>query len=316
MLTSSTHSKEIGVADLALAMASSLCRNVHDRKAILKGDRTPVTIADYGSQAVICRILQEHFPGDPVMAEEDSSLLQTSLSPELQQELVKQINLIHPCTTLESAMEWIDRGNTKTYSDRFWTLDPVDGTKGFLRGDHYAIALALIEDGEVVVSGVSCPKMDPDNCMAAKGCGAELNHRPLQASALRTFSSMRVCQGVESSHSAHGDAQRVADHLGIGSLRIKIDSQAKYTVVARGDAEIYLRLPTRKDYVERIWDHAAGALLVTEAGGKVTDCRGNELDFSCGQGLENNYGIVATNGRVHDEIIDALKALNIGQSRD
>ena len=118
----------------------------------------------------------------------------------------------------------------------------------------------------------------------------------------RSLLSGRHCQGVESSHSAHGDAQRVADHLGIGSRRIKIDSQAKYTVVARGDAEIYLRLPTRKDYVERIWDHAAGALLVTEAGGKVTDCRGNELDFSCGQGLENNYGIVATNGRDPKEV--------------
>ena len=98
----------------------------------------------------------------------------------------------------------------------------------------------------------------------------------------------RICESVESSHSAHKDVQRAVEHLGIAAERKRLDSQAKYAVLARGDAEIYMRLPTRKDYVERIWDHAAGALLLTEAGGKVTDCAGKELDFSHGKGLENN----------------------------
>ena len=59
--------------------------------------------------------------------------------------------------------------------------------------------------------------------------------------------------------------------LGINAPPVRIDSQAKYALVARGEADIYLRLPTRADYREKIWDHAAGALIVAEAGGVVTD---------------------------------------------
>ena len=79
----------------------------------------------------------------------------------------------------------------------------------------------------------------------------------------------RFCESVESGHSAQGDAAAVAARLGITTPPLRMDSQAKYAVVARGEADIYLRLPTRADYREKIWDHAAGALIVTEAGGIV-----------------------------------------------
>ena len=78
-------------------------------------------------------------------------------------------------------------------------------------------------------------------------------------------------------------------------------------MLARGEASIYLRLPTRKDYEEKIWDHAAGYMVVKEAGGKVTDCMGQELDFSLGRTLKNNTGIVGTNGKIHEEVIKAVK---------
>jgi len=87
---------------------------------------------------------------------------------------------------------------------------------------------------------------------------------------------------------------------------LRVDSQAKYAMVARGDAEIYLRLP-RGDYVENIWDHAAGKILVEEAGGTVTDLTGRPLDFSHGPKLSENRGIVATNGRFHDQVIAAIQ---------
>src|SRR5690606_1688037 len=82
----------------------------------------------------------------------------------------------------------------------------------------------------------------------------------------------------------------------------RLDSQAKYAVVAAGEAEIYLRLTRHTGYVENIWDHAAGALVVEEAGGKLTDLNGERLDFSRGPRLEKNVGIVASNGRFHDRI--------------
>lgn len=85
--------------------------------------------------------------------------------------------------------------------------------------------------------------------------------------------------------------------------------QCKYAAVARGDACIYLRLPTRVGYEEKIWDHATGSLLVAEAGGAVTDTTGRPLDFSLGRTLKDNVGVVASNGTFHTEVIDQVVAV-------
>jgi 3'(2'), 5'-bisphosphate nucleotidase len=119
---------------------------------------------------------------------------------------------------------------------------------------------------------------------------------------------------VESGHSAHGDAAAVADRLGIAAAPLRMDSQAKYAVVARGEADIYLRLPTRADYVEKIWDHAAGAAIVAEAGGTVTDIHGRPLEFHHGRELIGNRGVIVTNGRLHDRVLDAIRELGIAPS--
>lgn len=87
-----------------------------------------------------------------------------------------------------------------------------------------------------------------------------------------------------------------------------MDSQAKYAVVARGEAEIYLRLPTKPGYVEKIWDHAGGVLVVQEAGGTVTDIHGQPLDFTCGRGLEKNQGVIVTSGPFQQAVLQGLKA--------
>jgi 3'(2'), 5'-bisphosphate nucleotidase len=85
-----------------------------------------------------------------------------------------------------------------------------------------------------------------------------------------------------------------------------MDSQCKYAAVAQGDASVYLRLPTSSDYTEKIWDHAAGCLVVTEAGGCVSDVAGRPLDFSRGRTLSANRGVVATNGRLQSAVLDAV----------
>jgi 3'(2'), 5'-bisphosphate nucleotidase len=90
---------------------------------------------------------------------------------------------------------------------------------------------------------------------------------------------------------------------------VRVDSQVKYGVLAKGDAEVYLRMPNpaKPDYREKIWDHAAGVIIVEEAGGKVTDINGKNLDFSAGAKLINNRGVIVTNNRVHDIIINQIK---------
>ncbi len=308
-----TYTNEVSVVRAALDAAAELCKNVQDRVAVAKGDRSPVTVADYGSQALVCRAVREAFPDDPIIAEEDSTLLRMPEQSELREMLIKHLANVHPDSSLTDAMRWIDYGSAEGFSDRFWTLDPIDGTKGFLRKGHFAVALALIVDGEVAVGGLSCPKLDGGTLVAVRGHGAAQGNGSINVSTIDSLSDARFCESMESGHSAHGDAQRVADHLGITTESRRLDSQAKYAVVARGEAEIYMRLPTRKGYVERIWDHAAGSLILSEAGGSVTDCRGRQLDFTCGKGLARNRGIIATNGHLHDQVINALKALEIGQ---
>ncbi len=82
-------------------------------------------------------------------------------------------------------------------------------------------------------------------------------------------------------------------------------------MLAAGGGEVLLRLlsPKRPDYKEKIWDQAAGSIVVEEAGGRVTDLDGNALDFTRGKSLERNRGICATNGLLHDRVLTALADL-------
>ena len=116
------------------------------------------------------------------------------------------------------------------------------------------------------------------------------------------------CESVEAGHSSHGQQGAIAKALGITKDSTRMDSQAKYGSIARGDGDIYLRLPVSATYQEKIWDHAAGSLIVEEAGGIVTDSAGNKLDFSVGRTLKNNKGVVAAAKGVHGKVIEAVKA--------
>jgi 3'(2'), 5'-bisphosphate nucleotidase len=93
-----------------------------------------------------------------------------------------------------------------------------------------------------------------------------------------------------------------------------MDSQAKYGAVARGEANLYLRLPWAElpDYRENIWDHAAGAIVVEEAGGRVTDIHGRPLDF-VGTKLTSNRGIVASNRTLHEAVLRALREQDLAK---
>lgn len=300
--------RELQVALEAVRQAAQLCRNAQPRAAALqKDDRSPVTVADFGSQALIGRALGLAFPRDPLIAEEASDAL-----GGLSAQVLEHVRRLEPRATPDDIRRWIDSGRDAKPAARFWTLDPVDGTKGFLAGRQYAIALALVVAGRLEVAVLACPNL-PAIFSAVRGLGAfaHQDDRPvrIRVSDVSDPATARWCESVEPDHSSHEDSQRTARRLGITLPPIRIDSQAKYGLVARGDAEIYLRFPTREDYRENIWDHAAGTLVVTEAGGHVTDHAGRALDFSRGSRLEANRGIVVTNGRLHDRVLDAVSRL-------
>lgn len=322
-----TYAAEREVAIRAVRQAVALCRAVRDEiqpEAVAKADLSPVTVADLGSQALICRALAQAFPDDAVIAEEDSSQLRRPENAAMLGSVLRYVRAIRPEADAASLRGWIDRGGAREYAERFWTLDPIDGTKGFLRGGQYAIALALVVEGTIEVAALACPNLPlepgaigPPGAILVAGRGRGASARPIdgdepersvRVSLLSDPAAARFCESVEAGHSAHDEAAAVAARLGISGPPARLDSQAKYAVVARGEAEIYLRLPTRPDYRERIWDHAAGALIVEEAGGVVTDVSGRRLEFTHGRDLAANRGVIVTNGRLHDRVLAALEA--------
>jgi 3'(2'), 5'-bisphosphate nucleotidase len=115
------------------------------------------------------------------------------------------------------------------------------------------------------------------------------------------------CESFEAGHSSHQDHADIAKRLQIVKPSVRMDSQAKYGSIARGAGDIYLRLPVSKTYQEKVWDHAAGDLIVREAGGIVTDTRGDRLDFSIGRTLVRNSGVVAAPKNVHANVLEAVK---------
>ena len=113
---------------------------------------------------------------------------------------------------------------------------------------------------------------------------------------------------MEPAHSAHDWSSAIATRLGIETDPLRIDSQCKYFALASGLAEIYLRLPVSDTYVEKVWDHAAGKIIVEEAGGIVSDINGLPLDFSHGRHLSTNRGVIVSNKALHDRVLGAVQA--------
>lgn len=329
-----SYNQELEIAIVAVKKACSLCTAVQStlvsEETITKKDKSPVTVADFGVQAVICHELKNAFPNDPIVAEEDSADLQTKEGKVLTKKVYEYASEVLPELNEKDIHSIIDSGDYDGGPEgRFWTLDPIDGTKGFLRGQQYAIALALVENGEVVLGVLGCPNLNIDlgNPESKKGCifsaikgeGASVRFiseveeaAEIVVSDIDHPSHAPFCESVESAHSSHSDSEQIAEILGVTAEPIRIDSQCKYAVLAKGDASIYLRLPTRKDYTEKIWDHAAGYIIVKEAGGQVSDISGKDLDFSQGRTLLNNKGVVGTNGELHNLVISAVgEVLNL-----
>ncbi|MCJ1478416.1 hypothetical protein MMC13_007096 [Lambiella insularis] len=351
-----TYSKELRIASLAVQRATILTQKVFHEKVkgtVSKDDKSPVTIGDFGAQALIIQAIKYNFPKDEIVGEEEASTLREK--PELSKQvwdLVKEVRLGAgekdsevekelggSLKSSEQMLDAIDAGNSAGGpKGRFWALDPIDGTKGFLRGGQYAVCLALIVDGEVKVGVLGCPNLPVDDkaplsadvsdsgedkhqrgVLFAAVYGEGATSQPLGTEDLLPHHAVHMknppikeatfCESVESGHSSHGDQARIAEKLGISKPSVRMDSQSKYGSVARGAGDLYLRLPVSATYVEKIWDHAAGYLIVGEAGGVVTDAEGNKVDFGQGRTLAKNKGIVAAPKSLHAEVISAVKSV-------
>lgn len=325
-LPTETDKAKVQTAIDAVIKAMQLCEQVQvemvPTDAIQKIDRSPVTVADFGSQALICQAIGAAFPDDVIVAEESAQALKENVA--LLERVTGYVNGFCRDTphSTASVCEWIDLGSGEV-GPNFWTLDPIDGTKGFLRRDQYAIALAYIVNGTVQLGVLGCPNLPyrlndgsaEHGCLfvAIRGEGTWLYTKTgdfiEQVHVSET--THRFAESVESTHGDSDAHSRIANALGITESPVRMDSQAKYGIVSRGEASLYIRLPNPDypDYRECIWDHAAGLIVVEEAGGTVTDANGSPLNFLVGKRMHENRGIIATNGKLHQHVLKALTKL-------
>ncbi|KAK7362920.1 hypothetical protein VNO77_05045 [Canavalia gladiata] len=366
------YSKELDAAVRAVQIACSLCQKVHDTlisKSQSNNDNLLLlTIAGWSVKAIISWILFECLGGEniSILPEDDVQALSRTNTSELLEAVVKTVNeclaeaprfgVEEPKSALGTSevLESISRFNSiGGPCGRFWVLGPLDGSLGFECGDQYAVALSLIEDGDVVLGVLGCPnypmkkdlfsydyryhriisKLTPPTSETwNKGCviyakrGSSKawiqpllhfnkkfvwpNHaKQASVSSIDNLALATFCQPVEKANSSHSFTEELIHSVGLSNQALRTYNMMKYVEIACGDAEIFMKFG-RAGYKEKIWDHAAGAIIIQEAGGMVTDARGRPLDFSKGLYLENlDRCIVAcSEPTLHENIIHAVDA--------
>lgn len=312
----------------AVRQALTLCRKVQiksimslDKFSDDKQDSEPVTIADYGSQALIGRALSQHFPDDAVLSEEAGSQFLELTNDNQKAEIISFLtNILDVNVSQEDIVEWLDAGSDKT-SDRTWIIDPIDGTKGFINMRHYAVGIGIVEKGQAVGAIMGTPLYDDDpedeNYGAlfyienGKTYRQPLDEREAQVLHVSDRSeNIRVVQSFEKKHASKSRMANVREKAGLADAHVEnLDSMVKYAMVAAGDAEVYMRLPNLSSTrPHMVWDHAPGVALVLAAGGMATDVDGSPLDFSHGKTLPNK-GMLISNGKFHDKLVAATQKL-------
>ncbi|MEN3261481.1 3'(2'),5'-bisphosphate nucleotidase CysQ [Sodalis endosymbiont of Spalangia cameroni] len=203
-----------------------------------KQDDSPVTAADLAAHRVIAARLQALAPDIPLLSEEDPP-------------------------------DWSIRQHWR----RFWLVDPLDGTKEFLRRNgEFTVNIALIEDGKPVMGVVYAPVTDRLYAAADGKAWRIDEHGERQAIEVKEARPPLVV--VSRSHGNNAELQDYLAHLGEHQT-ITIGSSLKFCLVAEGTAQLYPRFgPTS------VWDTAAGHAVAMAAGAQVNDWQGRALDYT------------------------------------
>ena len=303
----------------ALRDAATLCRRVQEQYLVANtktaGDhKEPVTIADYASQAIVCRALMRHYPDDGVIAEESGEQFLALVADEQRENATRLLSETLGRRVSQAEMvEWLDFGVGRDCG-RQWVIDPIDGTKGFLARRHYAIACGLLIDGQPSEGMLAAPgygdgegalfyTRDGEAWRAPLGGGSG---ERIGVSTRREAKDLVAAQSFERHHASKSRMARARALAGFGDCRVvELDSMEKYALVACGDADFYMRLPRQgSEYAHKIWDHAAGVALVMAAGGMATGLDGGKLDFALGESMPN-AGMIISSGVHHEWLVEA-----------
>ncbi|KJV29675.1 3'(2'),5'-bisphosphate nucleotidase CysQ [Luteibacter yeojuensis] len=230
------------------AAGAILAIYAQDFEVIQKADASPVTAADLAAQKVIAQGLQAIAPGVPVISEE------------------------------ALAAPWAERRTWR----RYWLVDPLDGTREFVkRNGEFTVNIALIEDHRAVLGVVLAP-VTGDLYAAAQGHGAWREATPgAPREAIHTRRANGLLRVTGSRSHAGVRAATLLGRLGEHET-FALGSSLKFCVIARGDADVYLRLGATSE-----WDTAAAQCVLEEAGGAVLDLAGRPFRYNTRDSLIN-----------------------------
>lgn len=233
------------------------------------------TDADRASQEIILRRLHDTFPSDRLCGEESTA-------------------------TLQQAQE------RSTQGERLWIVDPIDGTRGFARkNDEFSIMIGFVVAGEVILGAVLEPAIDRlTYAVRGEGCFVVVGEgQPQRCRATATPTLAQAVLSISRSQKAEG-RERLLTAFGARDAVETYSAGIKLAQVARGETDIYLG-----DYLTlKDWDVCAGHILVEEAGGRISSVDGREIRYAgTGKSL-GGRGILATNGRLHDDCLSVLQS--------
>lgn len=233
----------------------------------LKAGDEPVTVADRLASEMIVAGIAKAFPDDPLISEE--------------------------LTPAAGALG----------SQRLWLIDPIDGTKDFIRGeDGYAVMIGLLVAGRPALGVVHQPAQGrtfwgtPDGAWVAIGDTVT----PLAVSTVATAGAARL---VASKSHRGADIDRVKAELGIADEQNVASVGAKLCLIAYGVRDLYVNPSTKT----KAWDTCAPEVILARAGGRLTDLFGTPIDYT--HELKHRRGLVASNGYIHDEVCGKLGPL-------
>lgn len=248
MSTAPAFTRQIG--EIARAAGAAIMAVYHSDFAVqTKADASPLTAADLAAQQVILAGLTELDPLLPVLSEE------------------------------AMALPWSER----QHWSRYWLVDPLDGTREFVkRNGEFTVNIALIDQQQSVLGVVLAP-VTGELYVAARGQGAWLQaHADGEWQRIRTrpLGQSPVVAGSRS----HGGSQSTLLQRLIGSdyELVPLGSSLKFCLIARGAADVYLRLGLTSE-----WDTAAAQCVLDEAGGAVLDLSGQPFRYNRGESLLN-----------------------------
>jgi myo-inositol-1(or 4)-monophosphatase len=241
------------------------------KRVELKSERASiVTWADVTAQAGILEVIRERFPGHAVLAEEDDA-------------------------------GGAAVGTAAAEPRITWLVDPLDGTSNYAHGVPFACTSVAVRDAEGLAAGAIFDPFREELFTAARGGGAWLGNESLAVSAVDSPARALVCTGIQSD-----DPDAIAA-FGRRIVALSRECRGVRCVGSPALCLAYVAAGRIDAFLERdatfAWDVGAGALLITEAGGRIEDLDGGPLNL--GPGLAN---VLASNGGIHGALTGIVRA--------